>query len=216
MRRLFVVPQNKDLKRLVRARMAETGELYTVALAAIMARTRLEPVPAPWFMAGSRPADYEVGLLPAAVTHEGSRVVQLRLRAGTGNPVGFGTLMQSIAPTRYLTRRVRFSATVRTVEVADWAGLWMRVDASDGNMRFDNMQGRPLRESTDWTPPAIVLDVPETAVGIHFGVLLHGAGALELCRARFEEVDESVPTTDMGPSGPLPEEPRALDFGTVG
>src|SRR5580693_4253814 len=37
-RRLFPVPHNKDLKRLVRARMANTGENYTQALTALLGR----------------------------------------------------------------------------------------------------------------------------------------------------------------------------------
>jgi hypothetical protein len=39
------VPQNKDLKRLVRARMAETSENYTQALTALLGETRLDPLP---------------------------------------------------------------------------------------------------------------------------------------------------------------------------
>ena len=50
------MPQHKDLKRLVRARMAETSENYTQALTALLSRTRLDPLPDGWFTAGSHPA----------------------------------------------------------------------------------------------------------------------------------------------------------------
>jgi hypothetical protein len=60
------VPQNKDLKRLVRARMAETSENYTQPLTALLGEARLDPLPGGWHMAGSRPADYDAGLLPPA------------------------------------------------------------------------------------------------------------------------------------------------------
>jgi hypothetical protein len=53
------VPQNKDLKRLVRARMAETGENYTQALTHLQGQTALEPLPPAWRMTGSRAAEYE-------------------------------------------------------------------------------------------------------------------------------------------------------------
>jgi hypothetical protein len=206
------VPQNKDLKRLVRARMERTGERYTEALAAILAQTKLEPVPAPWHMAGDRPADYEAGLLPDI--HDGNRVVQLRLRPGIADPSGFGTLMQSISGSRYLGHRIRFSATVRAFEVTGWAGLWMRVDVDQTiAAAFDNMQDRALRETTDWTRPSIVLDVDDKATSVHFGIMLDGAGAVELTRPRFDEVDDSVPVTGTG--GPLPAEPQALDFGVA-
>jgi hypothetical protein len=202
------VPQNKDLKRLVRARMTETGERYTEALGAILGQAGLEPLPAPWFMAGRRPDDYEVGLLPASLSHDGHRVVQLRSRvSASGGRGDFGTLMQSFTAANYLGRRVRFSATVRTLEVTGWSGLWMRVDGR-GARAFDNMQDRRLRGTTGWTRADVVLDVHTRAESIHFGVLLDGTGAAELCQARFEQVDDSVPVT----GGLLPDGPRALDF----
>jgi len=145
------VPQNKDLKRLVRARMAETGERYTQALTYVLSLTKLERLPAAWFITGSQYADYEVGLLPRTISYDGNRVVQLRLRSAVSEPTGFGALMQSIAATRYRGGRVRFSATVRALEVTDWAGLWLRIDGPQGVLVIDNMQDRPLRQSTDWT-----------------------------------------------------------------
>jgi len=48
------VPQNKDLKRLVRARMAETGEHYTQALAHLRGLPDLEPFPTAWHLTGDR------------------------------------------------------------------------------------------------------------------------------------------------------------------
>ena len=53
--------QNKDLKKLVRERMQQTGERYTEALANITKAVPLEPVPHPWFMGGERPGDYRGG-----------------------------------------------------------------------------------------------------------------------------------------------------------
>jgi len=68
------VPQNKDLKRLVRARMAETSENYTQALTALLSEARLDPLPDGWHMAGSRPAGYDAGLLlPPASGYDGKR-----------------------------------------------------------------------------------------------------------------------------------------------
>lgn len=205
------MPQHKDLKRLVRARMAETGERYTQALTHVMSQTRLGPLPDPWFITGSRAPDYEVGLLPE--TRDGHRIVQLRLRSADRQPDGFGALMQSIAASRYLGRRIRFSATVRTQELTSWAGLWLRIDGAQGILMIDNMQDRPLRESTDWTEAGIVLDVPEQATKLHFGALLSGAGAVDLTQPWFGEVGLSVPVTaEPSSPGSLPDEPQALDF----
>jgi hypothetical protein len=55
--------------------------------------------------------------------------------------------------------------------------------------------------------------VPGQAAALNFGALLGGAGALDLAGLRFEEVTADVAVTvtpDM--AGPLPEEPRGLDF----
>jgi hypothetical protein len=206
------MPQNKDLKRLVRARMAETGENYTQALSAVLGATGLEPVPGPWHMSGSHRADYEAGLLPAAIAHRDSRVVQLRLRAGVAEAEGFGTLMQSISASHYTGRRVRFAAVIQTHEVTDWAGLWLRVDTSAGRHQLDNMHDRALTETTQWQEAAVVLDVPEHATSLHFGVLLGGAGAVDLAKPSFEAVGIDVPVT-IKPLPPLPDEPQALNFG---
>lgn len=206
------MPQNKDLKRLVRARVAETGENYTQALTALLGETRLDPLPDGWFKAGTRAAEYTAGLLPPAAAYDGKRVIQLRF-AATPPPGGFGTVMQSFDAARYRGHRVRFSAMVRGHEITDWAGTWLRVDAAESARTVDNMYDRPLRGSTEWTETANVLDVGQDAASVHFGVLLAGAGAVDLARPRFEIVGTDVPIT-WTPK-PLAAGPRSLDFGAA-
>ncbi len=207
------MPQHKDLKRLVRARMAETGENYTQALTALLGEAALDPLPGGWFMAGSHPGEYDAGLLPRASAYDGKRVIQLRFRIA-GSPGGFGTVMQSIDATRYRGKRVRFSAMIRGQEIGHWAGIWLRVDRADGERAFDNMQDRALRGSTAWVEAANVLDVSEDAQSVHFGVLLSGAGAVDLARPRFETVGADVPVTGVE-GKPLAAEPRGFDFGAA-
>jgi hypothetical protein len=205
------VPTHKDLKRLVRARMADSGENYTEALTALLAETRLDPLPDGWFIAGSRPAEYSAGLLPATSAYDSKRVIRLWFRAAA-SPGGFGTVMQSFDAARYRGRRVRFSAVLRGQEISDWAGAWLRVDAAAGTRVLDNMNDRPVRGSADWTEAASVLDVGQDAVSLHFGVLLSGAGAVDLARPRFEVVGTGVPVT-RHPRKPLAAHPQGLDFG---
>ncbi len=141
-------------------------------------------------------------------------MARLRLRPDIGQPSGFGALMQSIAATRYLGRRVRFSAPLRAHQVTGWAGLWLRVDGARGPLILDNMQDRPVRDSISWTEAGIVLDVAEDAESLHFGMLLSGDGAVDLARPEFAEAAEAVPVTVRADQGaPLPDEPQALDFG---
>jgi len=207
------VPQHKDLKRLVRARMDETGENYTQALTALLSEATLDTLPGGWFMAGSHPGDYDAGLLPRACAYDGKRVIQLRFRIA-GSPGGFGTVMQSIDAARYRGRRVRLRVMLRGQEISDWAGAWLRVDAANGARVLDNMQDRPLRGTTAWTAAANVLDVGEEAASVHFGVLLAGAGAVDLASPRFEVVGADVPVTQAARS-PLAPEPQGLDFGAA-
>ena len=207
------MPQNKDLKRLVRTRMAETGENYTQALSHLQDPEALEPLPSAWHLTGSQAAEYEAGLLPG-VTYDRDRIARLRLRPAVAEPSGFGALVQTIAAPRYVGCRVSFSAMVRASEVTDWAGLWLRVDGPRGTLVLDNMQDRALRGTTDWSRAAIVLDVAEQATILLFGALVSRAGAIDLTRLRFEEAGPAVPVTLPAPP-PLPDEPQALDFGTA-
>ncbi|GAA2037705.1 hypothetical protein GCM10009839_43800 [Catenulispora yoronensis] len=199
--------QNKDLKKLVRERMQQTGERYTEALANITKATPLEPVPAPWFMGGERPGNYEFGLLPSSVSYQTARTVRLRSKGSGGT--GFGTMMQSFTAGDYRGRRVRLHAQLRSLDVSGWAGMWMRVDdTSSKGAAFDNMRDRALSGTTDWQPAAVVLDVTADATSIHFGVMLTGGGAIDVARLDFEEVDDSVAPTNS----PLATGPQGLDF----
>ena len=90
-----------------------------------------------------------------------------------------------------------------------------RFDAEAGGAKsLDNMQDRPLRGTTAWTEAANVLDVGEEADSVHFGVLLGGAGAVDLARPRFEVVGSDVPVTRVT-RRPLALEPRGLDVGAA-
>ena len=111
-------------------------------------------------------------------------------------------------------KRIRLSAWLKSSDVKDWAGLWMRVDGSaQRSLAFDNMQNRPLKGTMDWARYDVVLDVPEQAVGVYFGVLVYGAGNLWLDDVQLGIVDQSVPVTDlMTGSGKKPKAPVNSDF----
>ena len=102
------------------------------------------------------------------------------------------------------------TAQVKTQDVLEWAGLWMRVDLGQKPSAFDNMQNRPLKGSSDWVPVSIVLDVDPKATGLAFGILLAGRGAAWIDDLTFNVVGPEVPTTDIL-SNAAPQ-PRNLDF----
>jgi hypothetical protein len=86
----------------------------------------------------------------------------------------------------------------------------MRVDKDAKQLAFDNMQGRPIKGTTDWAKYDVVLDVPQEATGVFFGVLLSGSGTVWLSNAKIEIVESDVPTT--GAAAVQKQEPMNLDF----
>src|SRR5206468_564352 len=103
------------------------------------------------------------------------------------------------------------TSSVRTQDVAGWAGLWMRVDGDKGKtLEFDNMQSRPIKGNTGWKRYEIVLDVPAEANLIALGMLMSSSGQAWMEDVRFEEVATSVPTTSS--QSALPKRPQNLDF----
>lgn len=165
-------------------------------------------VPKGWYVRGSKPIEYEAGI-DALATHDSRPSAFLRSK----QPVvhGFGTLMQDFRADRYLGKRVRFSAFVKSDDARDWAGLWMRVDKGRKQLAFDNMHDRPIKGTTDWRRYEVVLDVPQDATGIFFGVLLSGAASIWINDVKFEVVGPIVLPSD-GDQLLTPDEPTNLDF----
>jgi hypothetical protein len=149
-------------------------------------------VPTGWSVAGSHPAEYEMGL--DRVTRRSGKSSAV-LRGRTPTAAGFGTLMQQLDAADYRGRRVRLSGFSKAVAVAGWAGLWMRVDGPQGVLAFDNMQSRPIKGTADWKRCEVVLDVPNAAGAISFGLLLSGPGEVWFDDLQVEAVDGTVPVT---------------------
>jgi len=169
--------------------------LAFVALACSAPATREpEPIrpPAGWFLSGSDPSSFTL-TVDRIVKHAGTAGARLDAVQGAS---GTGTVVQSTAPDAYRGKRLRFSAAAKTEGVTGWTGLWMRVDGPEGRRAgFDNMQNRPLRGTTRWARHAIVLDVPEDATRVSFGLLQDGAGSSWIDDCTLELVDERVPLT---------------------
>ena len=171
------------------------------------------PLAAPkgWMLAGSSPHEYETGVDPL-VRRDGksSGFIKSAIDGGKA-PSGFGTLMQMVSADNYAGQRVRFSADVRTTQVDDWAGLWMRVDSDRRRGEaFDNMQDRPIKGTSAWRRYEIVLDVADDATAAAFGILLTGRGAAWINNLKFEKVKRSVPVTSG--TRDLPKTPQNLGF----
>ena len=69
---------------------------------------------------------------------------------------------------------VELRGFLRTEEVSDFAGLWMREDGDSPALAFDNMQNRQLKGTTDWIEYTIKLPLVPEAKRLFWGVLLAG------------------------------------------
>ncbi|KAH8749305.1 hypothetical protein F5882DRAFT_421523 [Hyaloscypha sp. PMI_1271] len=88
-------------------------------------------------------------------------------------------MAQVVDASNYRCKRVRMAALVKSEDVKQWAGLWVRVDGPDYEVQsFDNMEDRPIQGSSDWSRYEIVLPVFEDSWEIFFGILLDGTGKL--------------------------------------
>ncbi|MEI6915299.1 MAG: hypothetical protein WCL39_09230 [Armatimonadota bacterium] len=145
-------------------------------------------LPRPWFLAGTDAKNYEASI---EQTKEASA---LSLRSLPGATTKFGTIMQSFGAKNYRGKKMCFSATVKNADVSQWAGLWMRVDGPGKPapvLAFDNMNKRKITGTSDWKYYEIVLDVPQEAEEISFGVLLTGPGQVWMTALKFEPVDKA-------------------------
>ena len=166
--------------------------------------------PAGWSAGGS---GYEVVVDPE-VAHSGDRSLRLTSlpeqdrSTGQGEPRGrrFGVATTSVSVDPARGKRLRLSGYLKTDGVrGDGVGLWMRVDGPDRSMlAFDNMEGRRVTGTTDWTRYQIVLPVDESAVSVYLGALLPGEGTAWVDSLSLEVLD------------PLPEPEPVPVRGRVG
>ena len=195
---------------------------WTVAFGAVVlvvsCLSLFAEIPRGWFLAGTKPADYEV-----AVDHESeySHYTSVVLHAKRATVDGFVTLMQQFRADDYRGKRLRLSGSLKAEGVQDWAGLWMRVNQGKLVVAFDNMHDRPVRGTRGWHDYEIVLEIPLEATDISFGVLLNGTGVVRMSHPRLETVPSYVPTTghamkptemDQVSKAEFPQGPANLDF----
>jgi beta-lactamase regulating signal transducer with metallopeptidase domain len=183
-----------------------------LGLKLVNAQTAIQANSAPsgWFLAGTKPANYQTGIDKEAIEN-GQPSAYLKSTVPVTD--GFGTLMQSIKAADYAGKRVRIRAWVKSQDVADSAGVWMRVDKDKTVVAFDNMQNRAIKGTQPWTAYDVVLDVPADATGISYGVLLTGAGEVWINDVSFEVVGKEIPTTNPAPvQTALPSHPVNLKF----
>lgn len=169
-------------------------------------------IPTGWFIAGNSSDSYNMGVdIGAGRNGKNAATIQ----SVSKKISGFGTLMQNCLPDKYIGKRIRLSGYLKTQNVEEWAGFWLRIEQANNQrpLAFDNMQERPVKATSDWQKYEIVLDVTEGAANIAYGASLYGIGQIWFDDLTLEIVDNSVPLTGSNDSRALPHnEPINLDF----
>ena len=157
-------------------------------------------LPTGWFIAGSKPQSYEMGIDRSAGQNSKNSAT---IKSNENTIEGFGTLMQNFSPDKYIGKRIRLTGMLKTKDVSSWAGLWLRIDTKTPikAVVFDNMhdgkKDMSVKGTTDWTKYEIVLDVPYNASNIAFGALLGGTGQIWFDNLNFEIVTPDILTTGI-------------------
>jgi len=143
-------------------------------------------VPDGWIKKGSHPDSYEMGI-DKGTGQDGKNSATIKSKED--DIQGFGTLMQSSNPQKFLGKKIKMTGYLKTENVKGWTGLWLRVDEADSQqpLSFDNMYDRGITGTTGWTKYEIILDVPANAFNLAYGALLAGSGQIWFDNITFEE-----------------------------
>jgi hypothetical protein len=146
-----------------------------------------------WIKRGSDSLKYE--MMNHGSEYNNKKVFTIRSVAA--DIKGFGTYMQKMPATNYIGKRIKMTGYMRTDELNDWAGFWMRVDQGTPPkiLAFDNMQERSIQGTSEWNKYDIVLDVPANATAISYGAIVNGTGQVWFTHPEFEVVDQATPVT---------------------
>jgi erythromycin esterase len=129
--------------------------------------------PTKWIFLSSDTNSYKAGGdAPSAADPAGLLWLSSVSNIGSGYTVG------TIPVAKYRGKHVRLTGMLQAAGVDKGAGAWMVVSGAGKVDSFDYMLDRSLQGTTGWTPFTILLDVPQDASAIRFGLLLRGRGQL--------------------------------------
>jgi peptidase S41-like protein len=107
------------------------------------------------------------------IVHAGRSSARLERTATSAQM--FTTITKSI-PADFAGKTIEWRGFLRSENVSDFFGLWMREDGDTPGLAFASMQPRALKGTTDWTEYSISLPIEREATQLYFGVLLGGTG----------------------------------------
>lgn len=201
----------KDLFNLKKNTMRKLSFLSIILLFATVLLTRNESQAQNingWFKTGSKSKSYEIGL-NSSESKTGKKCAFIK--SIDDEIVGFGAIMQTCDAKNYLGKQIKMIGYVKTENVDNWSGMWLRVDSKYGgkSLSFDNMHNRPIKGDTDWVRCEIILNVPKESSTLNYGVLLNGTGEVYFDRISFEILGDMTEDVKVKK---IPERPANIDF----
>jgi C-terminal processing protease CtpA/Prc len=112
-----------------------------------------------------------------SIAHSGKNSV--RVTRDKTSESTFSHFAKAIPLKGYSGNTLELHGFLRTEDVSDFAGLWMREDDQVGKtVAFDNMETRALKGTTDWAEYSIKLPLVPGAQVLYIGALISGTGKL--------------------------------------
>src|SRR6266513_1472261 len=104
-------------------------------------------LPTGWYKAGLTPENYDMGIDKGA-GQNGTNAATIK--SIKKKVMGWGTMMQDCSPDKFLGKKIRMSAFMKTKDLKDKATFWLRVDQANSKtpLSFDNMMKRPIKGTT--------------------------------------------------------------------
>jgi hypothetical protein len=98
-----------------------------------------------------------------------------RIERHPDSPGAFSTITKSRL-IDFVGTTIEMHGFLRTEDVSDFVGLWMREDGESPGVAFDNMHSRHLKGTTPWAEYSIALPLRREAKQLFFGFLVSGTG----------------------------------------
>lgn len=98
-----------------------------------------------------------------------------RIERNASSPNNFSTFTKSL-PIDFTASTLELRGYLRTENVSEFAGLWIREDGESGMLALENMQVKKLKGTTDWKEYSITLPINPEATKVYFGFLMGGTG----------------------------------------
>jgi hypothetical protein len=155
-----------------------------------------DSLPAGWGKSGNRPTEY-AATVDHAVYRSGRSSGQLRSLVATAS--GTGVLAQGIRADSLRGARIRVAAWLRARDVHE-VRFFARVDGPGTVLDFGNADGDPLTGTADWKLREIVIDVPNDAIGVTFGIVIAGNGTAWIDDIMVSSVPKDTPRTGTAPA----------------